>query len=222
MKGIMNLLARAKLVELSDDERLAAESIPEDVATPVAAPPQPPPDLPPDDCEIEQDRSFEAIFAAAGIAPASFPAEKLLRLLDGLRAMDAATRKAAVLAMDAADDNWQVADCVIDAQSKIAALEGHKRHLAAQVTGKEQQTETRIAEIKTALDNVTTSIRTQMAELEQLLQREITKAAQATTGLEADLRGAREAAAREARRMDGEIERLREIPAQFSTPQGAA
>ncbi|MBK7765293.1 MAG: hypothetical protein IPI44_03860 [Sulfuritalea sp.] len=221
MKGIMNLLARARLVELSDDERLAAEPGPDDVATLVAAPPQPPPDLPPDNCEIEQDRSFEAIFAAAGIAPASFPAEKLLRLLDGLRAMDGATRKTAVLAMDAADDNWQVADCVVDAQSKIAALEGHKRHLAAQVMGTEQQTETRIAEIKTALESATTSIRQQISELEQLLEREVTKAAQASTNLEADLRGAREAAAREARRMDGEIERLREIPAQFATPHGA-
>lgn len=221
MKGFMSLLARAKLVELSEDERLVAELNAEAPAVVDAAPP-PPPELPPTDCEIAADQSFEAIFSAAGVAPVPFPAEKLLRLLDGLRAMDAATRKTAVLAMDAADDNWHVADCVVDAQRKIAALEAYKRHLAAQVAGSEQQTEAQIADIKTALEGATASIRTQIAELEQLLEREVTKAAQATTSLEAGLRATREAAAREARRMDGEIERLREIQAQFATPDGAA
>ncbi len=220
MKGFMGMLARARLVELSDEERLAAEP-----AAPVdsAPDPSPPvPELPPSECEIAEERGFDAIFSAAGVAPVPFPAEKLLRLLDGLRAMDAATRKTAVLAMDAADDNWNVADCVADAERKIAALEGHKRHLAAQVQGSERQTETRIAEIKSALDNAATSIRTQIAELEQLREREVTKAAQATTGLDAGLRATREAAARETRRMDGEIERLREILAQFAAPDGAA
>lgn len=221
MKGFMNLLARARLVELSDEERLAAEAAaPIDSAPAPSAPP--PPELPPSDCEIAEERGFDAIFSAAGVAPVPFPAEKLLRLLDGLRAMDVVTRKTAVLAMDAADDNWHVADCVVDAQRKIAALDGYKRHLAAQVQGSERQTETQIADIKTTLENATTSIRTQIAELEQLLEREVTKAAQATTGLDAGLRATREAAAREARRMDGEIERLREILAQFATPDGAA
>ena len=155
MKGFMSLLARAKLVELSDEERIAAELAAEAAAPADAAPspPPPPPELPPSDCEIDKERGFDAIFGAAGVAPVPFPAEKLLRLLDGLRAMDATTRKMAVLAMDAADDNWDVVDCVADAQRKIAALEGYKHHLAAQVQGSERQTGTQITDIETALEN---------------------------------------------------------------------
>jgi hypothetical protein len=69
------------------------------------------------------------IFAAAGVPDSPYPAEKLLRLLDGLRAMDAGTRKAAVLAMDAADDNWQIGDCIADADRKISALDAYKQQL---------------------------------------------------------------------------------------------
>ena len=166
MKGFMRLRARAKLVELSDEERLAAELAAEAAAPADAAPspPPPPPELPPSDCEIDKERGFDAIFGAAGVAPVPFPAEKLLRLLDGLRAMDATTRKMAVLAMDAADDNWDVVDCVADAQRKIAALEGYKHHLAAQVQGSERQTRTQITDMRLRWKTATTSIRTQIAE----------------------------------------------------------
>ena len=65
------------------------------------------------------------------------------------------------------------------------------------------------------IDEASAAIRKQIAELEQLLEREVTRAAQETTSVEAGLRAAREATAREARRMDAEIERLREIPNTF-------
>lgn len=224
MKGIMDLLARAKLVELNDEERAsAAAAAPEVSAAPAPEPPAAPvAELAPAQCQVSEGQDLDGIYAAAGIPTMPFPAEKLLRLLDGLRTMDATTRKAAVLAMDAADDNWQVGDCVVDAQRKIAALEAYKQHLAAQVDGSERHTQSQIGDINTALANASTSIRTQISELEQLLQREIAKAAQATTQLEAELRAAREAAARESRRVDGEIEKLREIPTQFAAPGGAA
>ena len=64
----------------------------------------------------------------------------------------------------------------------------------------------------------TAAIRQQIAELEQLLERAVTRAAQETTSVEAGLRAARESAAREARRLDTEIERLREIPNNFTAP----
>jgi hypothetical protein len=51
-----------------------------------------------------------------------------------------------------------------------------------------------------------------------LLEREVTRAAQETTSVEAGLRAARESVARETRRMDAEIERLREIPNSFKAP----
>lgn len=221
MKGILDLLAKARLVELSEDER--AQASPAEQVAPIQVEQAPPAEvpsasLPAAECEIEEGKPLEEVFSLAGLTPAPFPAEKLLRLLDGLRAMDAATRKTAVLAMDAADDNWQIADPILDAQRKIAALEAYKRRLAEQVAGAEKHAGTQIAEIKTGLERTTAEIRTQISELERLLEREVTKAAQQTTSLEAGLRATREAAARELRRMDTEIARLAEIPASFAQP----
>jgi len=221
MKGLLDLLARAKLVELSEDERQAdAEAAIEPAGgTPaMPEPPAPPPAPPmsPSELQVAEGKAFDAIYAAAGVSPSPFPAEKLLRLLDGLRAMDGATRKSAVLAMDAADDNWQISDCVTDAQQKITALGGFKNHLAAQLRGSEQQAAAKISDSRTEMDAATAAIRQQIAELEQLLQRKISQSAQETTGIEAGLRTMRESVAREVRRMDAEIERLREIPLQFT------
>ncbi|MBL8408766.1 MAG: methyl-accepting chemotaxis protein [Candidatus Accumulibacter sp.] len=248
MKGFLNLLAKAKLIELSEDERQAAsaeplQGIPMAGTEALAEAPEPPlhaqasgepaaapaasalpslaeacPDL---DGDALEGHAFEDIFAAAGVPVSPYPAEKLLRLLDGLRAMDAGTRKMAVLAMDVADDNWQISDCLSDADLKIAALEDHKRQLAAQLQDRERQSTELVHQIRQVLDEGTAAIRKQIAELEQLLEREVTRAAQETTSVEAGLRAARESAARETRRVDAEIDRLREIPTTFKAP-GAA
>jgi hypothetical protein len=232
MKGILNLLAKAKLVELSDDERpavpappaasaaAATEPVAQRPAEPVAAPLPAAGDLPSlaEACADVESESFADIFADAAIPPSPYPAEKLLRLLDGLRAMDAVTRKAAVLAMDAADDNWQIDDCLRDAELKIAALEEHKSRLAAQMESRERQSAGIVEQIRLTLDEATAAIRQQISELDQLREREVTRAAQETTSVEAGLRAARESVARETRRIDGEIERLREIPNSFRPP----
>lgn len=216
VKGVLDLLARAKLIELSEEEKVEVEP-----AAPITMPaeepaPPPPQAMPEGDAEIAEGRSLEEIFAAADLPPSPFPAERLLRLLDGLRAMDATTRKTAVQAMDAADDNWQIADPLLDAQRKIGVLERHKQLLAAQLRAKEQHTAALIEETGAQRERTTAEIRKQIHELEQLLEREVAKSTQEGTRLEAELRAAREAAAREGRRMDVEIDRLREIPAQFA------
>ncbi len=239
MKGILNFLARAKLVELSPEERVAAEHasepVPVDVAPPAAEGSSPPPldsgvtppaalasgiDADPFAAESEAVDLAE-LYSAAGVPSSPYPAEKLLRLLDGLRAMDAATRKAAVLAMDAADDNWQIGDCLVDAEAKIGALNAYKQQIDRHLQEREQQSAASVEEIKLALDNASAAIRQQIGELERALERSVTRAAQETTSVEAALRASRESAAREQRRMDVEIERLREIPNTFKA-SGAA
>lgn len=224
MKGILNLLAKAKLVELSDEERAEAglhyeqEPAVIEEATAAAVPPEPSPvlDIPPPDADQAEQRPLEDIYTAARVPSVPFPAEKLLKLLDGLNALDAATRKAAVIAMDAADDNWQISDCMADAERKITALGSYRQHLAARVVSAEQEVAGKIAAAGSALESTTAEIRKQIAELEQLLEREITRTAQQTTALEAALRNEREAAARETRRIDGEIEKLNGMIRQFS------
>jgi hypothetical protein len=165
---------------------------------------------------IIENRPIDDIYAAASLPQSPFPAEKLLRLLEGLRTMDAATRKAAVQAMDAADDNWQMSDCVDDAKRKVDTLNSYKQLLDAQLLATEQQAVARVEEIRSGLEKSTSEIRKQISELEQLLEREISKSAQQTTAIEAGVRAARETVGRESRRIGSEIERLGEIPAQFA------
>lgn len=225
MKGLMDFLVKAKLVEPSADgeaESLAeapvesSPSIPD--ATPVDA-------LAPESSEgastgeIQESLPFEAIYQQVGMPQSPFPAEKLLRLLDGLRSMDTVTRKAAVMAMDAADDNWNIADPVQDANRKVAALTAYRQGLSQQLDAAAQQAGDRIADGKHALENTVAEIRAQIAQLEQLLEREITRSAQEIAAIEGGQRAAREAVAREQRRLDQEIERLGEIPSGFSEAQ---
>ncbi len=227
MRGFLNLLAKANLVELSDEEKLEAgltaevdKPLPVEAVTPTVQPPPPMPDpdfdLSPPSGATDAQRSFEDIYAAANIPPSAFPAEKLLKLLDGLKALDATTRKAAVTAMDAADDNWQISDSTSDAELKIAALDSYKQYLAERVGTLEKQAIAKTEEIRLSLENTISEIRKQISELEQLLEREITKSAQQTTSVEASVRNEREITGKETRRVDGEIERLNEILVQFS------
>ena len=240
MKGLLDLLARAKLVELSEEEKRSVAERQASVAPAVSPPPSAsdgtasspsnegagevageipssssraePSSLPP----LGEARGFDAIYAAANLPEVPFPAEKLLRLLDGLRAMDAGTRKTAVLAMDAADDHWQIGDCIDDARRKIAALQDYKQQLARQLQIDEQQAAEKLAQVRAGLDTASAAIRQQIAELEQLLERKIAQTAQETGAIEAEMRAAREALSRETRRIDAEIERLHEIPQQFA------
>lgn len=214
------MLAAAKLVNLSEDEQ---NTVPDEVQStePLQGEPAPAPatqEAPPvhyETGEVTEGKTFEQIFADASIPPSPFPAERLLRLLDGLRAMDEATRKAAVSAMDAADENWAIEDPVLDAQRKIGALESYRQALDAQVASKEQEVSQAIAELKAVQERAIEEIRKQITALEKLLEREVQKTAEQIAGMESELKARQEAAIREATRMTAEINKLREIPAQF-------
>lgn len=234
VKGILKFLAAAKLVDLSDEEKMklhGVEQVDEPIATSLGGeaasvnpPPLPdtsgtgtsPPPIIYAAADVAEVKSFDDIFKSAQIPDSPFPAERLLRLLDGLRAMDEATRKAAVHAMDAADDNWTIDDSIIDAQRKIAALEDYQKALESQLTVNQQQVITEVADLKQAEESAVTEIRKQIAEMERLLTREIQKTAEQISSLEGGQKNAMEACEREVKRLQTEIERLREIPVQFS------
>jgi chromosome segregation ATPase len=132
--------------------------------------------------------------------------------------MDAATRKAAVLAMDSADDTWTIEDPLLDAARKIDALRRHRDGLGTTVAAAEAGCAQALADRDRYLAEATTTIREQISELERTLQEEIGKVAREKAELEAGLRATREAAAREAARLDHELARLDEIPASFAAP----
>ncbi len=234
----MRTLAKVGLVELEEDEMKAVEAAEEmsddearriiaeasgrgggDDTQPAAAArsePEPLVELPPA-TTIEEGQSFEALYQAAGVRPSPFSAEKLLRLLEGLKVMDPASRKTAVRAMDAADDSWTIEDPIIDAQRKVGALEAGKRRLEETVQEAASKGD---ADLKAQAEyetQATAEIRKQIADLEALLQREVQQVAEARAKIQAQVEASRQAAARERARLDAEIERLAEITKLFSS-----
>ncbi len=236
----MRTLAKVGLVELDDDELRGPDGAPaeemsddearriiaeasgrsDDATQPAPAAraePEPLVDLPAA-TTIEEGQSFETLYEEAGVRPSPFSAEKLLRLLEGLKVMDPASRKTAVRAMDSADDSWTIEDPMIDAQRKIGALEAGKRRLAEHVGHAQAKAE---ADLKAQAEyevQATEEIRKQIAELEALLQREVHQVAEQRAKIQAEAEATRQAATRESARLDAEIGRLAEITKLFSQP----
>src|SRR5688572_15491440 len=121
MSKFLKALAKVGLVDLEESERsrlatpeaAGEEPSQEDINriladarktnTPEAASSAPPPpsaQAQAYESGVGEGRELSSIYAEMSVPPSPFPAEKLLKLLDGLRAMDPHTRKAAVLAMD--------------------------------------------------------------------------------------------------------------------------
>jgi hypothetical protein len=167
---------------------------------------------------IAEGQSFEAMYTGAEVPPSPYPAEKLLKLLDGLRAMDAGTRKAAILAMDAADDAWTIDDVVLDAERKCRTLALGIERVEAQSAAVDDRVKSEVTSLEQYTQQAAETIRRQIAELEALLQDELQKAATRRAELQMETRAAREAAARERARYEQEIERLREIGRIFAPP----
>ena len=193
-----------------------------------AAPPPPPvPAAPPSaptptsgvQAGLAEGRPFAEIYANAGLIAAPYPAEKLLRLLDGLRAMEPAMRKAAVLAMDAADDDWTIDDPLQDAQRKIRALREAVARANQTVTEAEGQAARELAAADSYQQEATTRIRAQIAELEQLLTEEVARVASERATTTGRLQATREAAAREVARLEAEAAQLNGLLQTFSAPR---
>ncbi|MEE9398396.1 MAG: hypothetical protein V3V31_15445 [Methylococcales bacterium] len=168
-----------------------------------------------DDTDLPENLPFEDIYTGLGIKPSPYSAEKLLRVLDGLKAMDPATRKTAVTAMDAADDEWTIEDPVLDAQRKIKALEKHKSTLAKIVANAETAAEHNLATQTEYQNQATQTLRNEITALEQRLESELADVATEKASIQSHLQATRDASIRELSRLDKEIIRLGELPATF-------
>ena len=178
-------------------------------ATPAAAP------APAYESGVTEGRDLAAIYGEMRVPPSPFPAEKLLKLLDGLRAMDAHTRKAAVLAMDAADDTWTIEDAILDAHRKTEALEQAKKRVKSTVGASEETARRELEETAKYQDEVTATIKKQIADLEAMLQRELESVATQKAAIQARVEADRAAGERESKRYDEEIARLSDIAKTF-------
>ena len=210
MKGMLNFLEKAGLVRNDAP------------AEPVQAPSEP---VPTAEASLAATSitsvpstgalDTEAVYAKAGIAPAPYPAERLLRLVDGLSAMDPATRLMAIQAMDAADESWSIEDPLADAAAKVGALAGHAAQLQNNLQALENETRAQLEAVAARQDQVVGNIRKQITELEALVAREQSRGAQETAGFEATLRAASEQTQRELAEVNQTSQRLQTLSAQF-------
>lgn len=161
--------------------------------------------------EIAENIAFESIYAVGRVPVIAFPAERLLKVLDGLRAMDAANRRAAVAAMDAADDSWGMDDVLADVSRKVAALQAHTNQLKTTVSSVQESERVQKAALAKDYDALRASIAEQIAQLQEALQLAATDHAQAVSMLEAKTAAAVSATQREQQRIQSEIERLNGI-----------
>lgn len=159
--------------------------------------------------------NLDDIYATQGVGPSLYPAERLLRLVDGLSAMDEATRLMAIKAMDAADESWTIADPLADAAAKVAALQAHAHGLSTHLQQLEQHTQTQLDAIAQRQDKVVGDIRQQIAELEGLAAREMSRSAQETAAQQASLQSARQTIARDLAEVAQVSQRLQSLANQF-------
>jgi hypothetical protein len=162
-----------------------------------------------------QPLQLDMIYANQGVSPSLYPAERLLRLVDGLSAMDEATRQMAIQAMDAADESWTIDDPLADAAAKVHALTEHSMSLTAQLQQLELQTQAQLDAITSRQEKVVGDIRKQIAELEGLVARELGRSAQETVTQEAELKAARDQVAQDLAEVARVSQRLQGLASQF-------
>lgn len=245
MSRWMKALAKAGLVELTPEEReriaggapegadsaeidrILAESkaltesagdtepaVPGETAAPVAAEPAAPVEPLVD---VAANVDLSALYTRLAVESTPYAAEKLLVILDAMRALDPAARKAAILAMDSAEPSWTIADPLLDADRKIQALQTAQRELDATVTDAEAKGAADLAAQDEYKNKASAEIRQQIADLEALLAQELQNVADNKADINVRLAETRSVCTQERARYDAEIDRLKTLNIIFSS-----
>ncbi len=167
---------------------------------------------------VEEGLTFADIYGRQGVAEAQFPVERLLKLVDGLRALDPTTRRAAITAMDVADETWSMDDVLADADAKMAALRGHQRQMQGAADGVVQANRERVAALENSRDGRLAELRQQIAALEAQIQEAVGSTAADVAKLQSESESNKAALLRETQRIDAHILNLEELVAQFRPP----
>lgn len=167
---------------------------------------------------VEEGLDFAEIFARQGVVDAGFPVERLVKLVDGLKALDPTTRRAAITAMDIADETWSMDQVLADADAKIAALRGHQRHLQGNADALVRANQARITELEGNRDARLADLRQQIAVLEAQIQDAVGATAADIARLQSESESNKAALARETQRLDAQVLSLEELAAQFRAP----
>lgn len=164
---------------------------------------------------IEEGLEFADIYARQGVAVAPFPVERLMKLVEGLRTLDPTTRRAAITAMDVADETWSMDHVLADADAKVLALRGHQQALKAIAENIAQSNRERIATLETDRDGAVAALREQIAALEAQIQEAVGSTAAEVAKLQSQSESAKAALQRETLRIDATILNLEELVGQF-------
>ena len=167
---------------------------------------------------IEEGLSFADIYARQGLAEAAFPIERLQKLVEGLRTLDPTTRRAAITAMDVADETWSMEQVLADADDEAAALRGHQRHLQGGAEALVQHNGERIDALEASRDTRVAELRRQIAALEAQVQDAIGATAADVARLHSESESNKAALQREAQRLDAQIAAIADLAAQFRAP----
>jgi len=233
MSRWLKALAKAGLVELNeaerdrvgatgdappspeDIERLLAET--RDLEGDTGALGEPEPAAPAVEplVDVAADVPLAELYTRLGVETSPYPAEKLLTILDAMKALDPAARKAAVLAMDAAEPTWTIGDPLLDAQRKAEALRTAQSELDATIQAAEAKATADLASQDEYKDQASTEIRKQIADLEALLAQELQNVADAKAEINVRLAETRNICTNERARYEAEIDRLKSLHITF-------
>lgn len=167
---------------------------------------------------VEEGLDFIEIYARHGVAEAGFPVERLLKLVEGLRALDPTTRRAAITAMDVADETWSMEQVLADADAKVAALRAQQRAQQGVAEALVADNASRVQALEAERDGRVADLRQQIAALEAQIQDALGSAAAEVAKLNAESESNKAALQRETQRIDAHILNLADLAAQFRGP----
>lgn len=223
MKGIFSFFEKAGLVK--SDELTAQQVLPAQAVmgvVPGADSASKPSAVKSPAARIVQDDGLpldlDQIYAREGVPASVYPAERLLRLVDGLSAMDEATRQMAIRAMDAADESWTIENPLADAAAKVVALAAHASQLEAGLGLLEDETKLKLEAINKRQEQAIGSIRKQIVDLEALAAREAARASEEAASHESSLNLLKAQTVGSLEKINQVIDRFQGLVTQFTAP----
>lgn len=163
---------------------------------------------PEDDLTLPEGVPLENIYAQANVPAVGYTIERLDKLVEGLNQLDAATKRTAVAAMDAADDSWKIEDVIGDARTKVAALVGYQGDITELEQAIIAEVDTRLNANSTAKAATLKDFDARIAELAVQREQAIAASSAEATTLRATAAAASEAAERERNRINTPITRF--------------
>jgi vacuolar-type H+-ATPase subunit I/STV1 len=169
------------------------------------------------DYVLAEGVSIELIYQEASVPASNYTVERLGKLIDGLKQLDSVTQRAAILAMDSADDTWSIEDILQDAGKKVEALRAYSSLATSKVARIRESIEKDVQRLAAEKDQSIASIRAQISELQQLLESTVSQHAAEAAKLNAQALSAQQAVDREQQRISAQIEKINTLIFPFTS-----